>query len=120
MSRYLLGYGPGYYYGYCGYDYPWVVIPGGGTGSGGGGGEVVVQAEGRVVNGRGYTQVTPGRDLDRRRHRHRPVERTEQRRRVVVGRVERRFVGRLLGRRRGRRLRRPHGDAATARAMTGD
>ncbi len=59
MSPYLLGYGPGYYYGYYGYDYPWVVIPGGGTGSGGGGGEVVVQPEGRVVNGRGYTQVTP-------------------------------------------------------------
>ncbi len=117
MSPYLLGYGPGYYNGYYGYDYPWVAIPGGGTG-GGGGGEVVVQPEGRVVNGRGYTQVTP---VDPRSAASTAAagRADEQRRRVELRWVERRLVGRLLGRRRGRR-RRPHGDAAAARPVTVD
>jgi uncharacterized membrane protein YgcG len=54
MSPHLLGYGPGYYNGYYGNNYPWVITSGGGSG-----GETAVQSEGRVVNGRGYTQVAP-------------------------------------------------------------
>ncbi|MGE0360195.1 MAG: hypothetical protein AB7H93_18345 [Vicinamibacterales bacterium] len=55
MSPYLLGYGPGYWNGY--YNSSWWVANGPVNPAGGGG--PAPQAEGRVVNGRGYTQVTP-------------------------------------------------------------
>jgi len=55
MSPYLLGYGPGYWNGY--YNSSWWVANGPVNPSDGGG--PAPQVEGRVVNGRGYTQVTP-------------------------------------------------------------
>lgn len=55
MSPYLLGYGPGFWNGY--YNSSWWVANGPISPSDGGG--PAPQAEGRVVNGRGYTQVTP-------------------------------------------------------------
>jgi hypothetical protein len=55
MSPYLLGYGPGYWNGY--YNSSWWVANGPVNPSDGGG--PAPQGEGRVVNGRGYTQVTP-------------------------------------------------------------
>ena len=56
-NPYLAGYGLGFYNGYYGpYNYPWIPTDGGGNG---GGGEAPDQGRGRVVNGRGYTQITP-------------------------------------------------------------
>jgi hypothetical protein len=57
-SPYMLGYGSGFYNGFYGpYNYPWVITD---IGQQTGGGSVApVQGEGRVVNGRGYTQITP-------------------------------------------------------------
>jgi hypothetical protein len=56
-NPYLGGYGLGFYNGYYGpYNYPWIPTDGGGIG---GGGEAPDQGRGRVVNGRGYTQITP-------------------------------------------------------------
>jgi uncharacterized membrane protein YgcG len=57
-SPYMLGYGFGFYNGFYGpYNYPWVITD---IGQQNGGGSVApVQGEGRVVNGRGYTQITP-------------------------------------------------------------
>jgi uncharacterized membrane protein YgcG len=55
-NPYLMGYGPGFYNGYYGlYNSQWVVTD---VGQGSGGG-MPPQGEGRVVNGRGYTQITP-------------------------------------------------------------
>jgi uncharacterized membrane protein YgcG len=55
-NPYLMGYGPGFYNGFYGpYNSQWVI-----TDVGSGGGVVTPpQGEGRVVNGRGYTQITP-------------------------------------------------------------
>ena len=55
-NPYLMGYGPGFYNGFYGpYNSQWVI-----TDVGQGGGVVTpAQGEGRVVNGRGYTQITP-------------------------------------------------------------
>jgi hypothetical protein len=56
-SPYMLGYGPGFYNGFYGpYNYPWVITD---LGQQNGGGSAPSQGEGRVVNGRGYTQITP-------------------------------------------------------------
>lgn len=56
-NPYLLGYGPGFYNGFYGpYNYPWIVTD---AGPQNGGGAAAPQGEGRVVNGRGYTQITP-------------------------------------------------------------
>jgi hypothetical protein len=49
------GYGYGYGYPYYGNGYGWITVPPA-TGSGGGGSVTPIQ-EGRVVNGRGYTQI---------------------------------------------------------------
>lgn len=56
-SPYMLGYGPGFYNGFYGpYNSPWVITD---IGQQNGGGSAPIQGEGRVVNGRGYTQITP-------------------------------------------------------------
>ncbi len=57
-NPYMLGYGPGFYNGFYGsYNYPWVITDVGQQN--GGGSAAPIQGEGRVVNGRGYTQITP-------------------------------------------------------------
>ncbi len=58
MSPYFLSYGPGFYNGYYGlYGNGWIVTSPPVDGGGGSPGEV--PSAGRVVNGRGYTQITP-------------------------------------------------------------
>jgi hypothetical protein len=61
-SIYLSRYGAGYYNGFYGpYNYPWYITQGPIIDNGGGA-PPPATSEGRVVNGRGYTQVTPGGD----------------------------------------------------------
>jgi len=60
MSPMLIGFGPNYYNGMYGpYNYPWVPTTEPPIAGGGGGVPAPEQSHGRVVNGHGYTQVTP-------------------------------------------------------------
>jgi hypothetical protein len=60
MSPMLIGFGPNYYNGMYGpYNYPWVPTTEPPIAGGGGGLPAPEQSHGRVVNGHGYTQVTP-------------------------------------------------------------